>query len=86
MRDARMDGFGPAKTPAWVTRLRQAAIGSEASESTEAGVLNLAASVVPDEPAWAQEAVRPVAVAPERGVQAEAPGSVDRKTSGCHIG
>ena len=64
-----------------MTRLRRAAIGIEAPESTEAGVLNLAASVAPDEPAWAQEAVRPVAAAPRRVTETEAPGSVKVETT-----
>ena len=76
MRDPRIGDFGPAKTPAWVTRLRQAAIGSEAPESTEAGVLNLAASVAPDEPAWAQKAARSMPVTVQRGIETEAPGNI----------
>ncbi len=89
MSDPRVAGFGPAKTPAWVARLRQAAKG-KAPESTEAGVLNLAASVAPDEPAWAQEVVRNIDEAPRNAEASGVPEQVDVEAAArytvCQVG
>jgi chemotaxis signal transduction protein len=92
MREAWMGDLDPAKTPAWVVRLRQAAIGNGASEAetTEAAVLNLAASVAPDEPVWAQDLVRGKAEALGNRAETEAPTSVDVETAArftvCQVG
>jgi chemotaxis signal transduction protein len=82
MRDPRVgDEFGPAQTPAWVTRLRQAAVASYPSkaslaEADLADMLHLAGAVAPEEPAWAQEVAQSVAAR----LQDEAEAAIEEPT------